>query len=125
MDNIPDYYSKIKDSVRNFGLLQFGICTFHWDSSSNKFIARPFNFNVYPSSFGGVDRPFLCQPSSLTFLSCNSFDFNKWIKEGNARRLAVTHNSQEFLFYRVLTKNDFVKQLNLKPQVAPLIMAIK
>ncbi|KAJ2796197.1 hypothetical protein H4R20_005607 [Coemansia guatemalensis] len=47
--------------------------------------ARPFNFNVFPSSSVGgiaVDAHFGCKSSAFEFLARNSFDFNKWVYQG-------------------------------------------
>lgn len=49
-----------------------------------RYEARAFNINTFPRAFGRElqARNFLCQGSSLEFLSNNKFDFNKAIYKG-------------------------------------------
>jgi hypothetical protein len=62
-----------------------------------RFIAYPFNFNIFPQASPGMerfaDKRFMFQvhlffgsnplkTSSFSFLASNNFDFNKWVKEG-------------------------------------------
>jgi poly(A)-specific ribonuclease len=56
---------------------QFGLSIFISDSSSNSYTAHTYNFYICPRSFGGLDPRFVCQASSLEFLSSHNFDFNK------------------------------------------------
>ena len=49
-DSPEDRYRKIKDVVREYTAIQFGVCAFKWDQSSQKYLARPFNFYTYPIS---------------------------------------------------------------------------
>uniref|UniRef100_A0A6B2L3Q5 Uncharacterized protein n=1 Tax=Arcella intermedia TaxID=1963864 RepID=A0A6B2L3Q5_9EUKA len=43
-------------------------------------MTTPYNFYIFPSN--AEDTEFLCQSTSLYFLSTNKFDFNKWIGQG-------------------------------------------
>ncbi|KAG1668716.1 Poly(A)-specific ribonuclease PARN [Nymphon striatum] len=47
----------------NFMLIQFGLCTFHYDSTQDKYTHRAFNFYLFPRPFkrGAPDSRFMCQ----------------------------------------------------------------
>ncbi|CAG8518529.1 7792_t:CDS:10 [Ambispora leptoticha] len=73
-------YSKVRAAATKFGL-----CTFTYSESENVFIARPFNFYIFPASSDRRDISdvcFLSSGSSLQFLSKCGFDFNKLIGKG-------------------------------------------
>ncbi|XP_059662390.1 poly(A)-specific ribonuclease PARN [Cornus florida] len=82
----PDIrYLKTKDSAEKFAVVQLGVCPFRWDASKQSFIAHPHNFYVFPRQEIPIDGPsyeFLCQTTSIEFLSKFQFDFNACIHEG-------------------------------------------
>lgn len=43
---------------------------------------KTWNFYIFPRPYGQSDHRFLCQASSLQFLSEHGFDFNKFIADG-------------------------------------------
>ncbi len=49
-DTFEDKYRKNKRAVEQFIAFEIGITTFHWDPKKLKYVARPFNFLVYPRS---------------------------------------------------------------------------
>lgn len=60
-------------------MCQLGICTFHYDQETQKYIARPFTIYTIPYS----DNRTLCVSiDSMQFLLENHFDINKLIREG-------------------------------------------
>ncbi|XP_074303444.1 poly(A)-specific ribonuclease PARN [Silene latifolia] len=78
-------YLKVKDSVENFAVVQFGVCPFRWDPSQDSFVAHPHNFFIFPRQELPSDGPlyeFMCQTSSIGFLAKYQFDFNACIREG-------------------------------------------
>ncbi|KAL4554090.1 hypothetical protein LXL04_039797 [Taraxacum kok-saghyz] len=78
-------YLKVKDSAEKFAVVQFGVCTFRWDTTKHSFIAHPHNFYIFPRQEVGGDArsyEFLCQTSSIDFLAKYQFDFNLCVKEG-------------------------------------------
>lgn len=46
------------------------------------YLARPFNFTLFPHAFRGMDKRFVCQSSSMHFLAKHNFDFNKLVYKG-------------------------------------------
>ncbi len=84
LDSLQDRYTKLRCSASQYQMVQFGICTFHWDTMKQSYIAKPFHAYLFPptSSSLGLGKHFTCQASSLTFLSSHSFDFNTWIAQG-------------------------------------------
>ena len=86
-DNYQARYLSVRDSAMNFLLLQYGITTFKFDPSSNRYVCRPYNVYLFPrppSFRPGDERDdvrFLCQASSISFLCQHKFDFNKCFRE--------------------------------------------
>ncbi|KAJ3098487.1 hypothetical protein HDU97_003986 [Phlyctochytrium planicorne] len=85
MDSQETRYARIHRSANDFLVVQYGICTFTWDKKASKYIAKPFNFPIFPQSGNSafqLNRSFLTQPSSFEFLMKNGFDFNRWVRSG-------------------------------------------
>ncbi|XP_028393446.1 poly(A)-specific ribonuclease PARN-like [Dendronephthya gigantea] len=84
LDTCKERYQKLINGVRDFTIMQFGICTFSWDDEQQQYLAKPFNFYIFPKPYNRQmpDTRFLCQSSSLDFLAGQGFDFNKWIYHG-------------------------------------------
>ena len=74
-------YFKQKNLMKNFLMIQFGICIWKWDYNKQKIIAYPYNFYTFPQYLSDK-KSFLSQPSSLSFLRKHSFNFNKLIDGG-------------------------------------------
>lgn len=83
-DTPQERYSKLKEGSKEFIIIQFGLCTFTWDEKQELYIAKPFNFYIFPKVWNRQcpDVRFLCQSSSIDFLTEHSFDFNKLFLEG-------------------------------------------
>jgi len=77
-------YDKLQESARQFLLVQFGLCTFHYNPKDGSYTNQAYNFYVWPrpTSRQAPDPRFLCQTSSLDFLMSQNFDFNKLIRDG-------------------------------------------
>eukprot|EP00397_Hematodinium_sp_SG-2012_P023889 GEMP01024849.1.p1 GENE.GEMP01024849.1~~GEMP01024849.1.p1 ORF type:complete len:564 (-),score=114.72 GEMP01024849.1:747-2291(-) len=81
-------YSKQRKTVREYSILQVGICLF--EESEDGYIARPFNFYAFPrpvgvsTDKGKVQRVenFQLDTSSIEFLRQNGMDFGRWISKG-------------------------------------------
>mmetsp|Transcript_11195 Transcript_11195/g.22365 ORF Transcript_11195/g.22365 Transcript_11195/m.22365 type:complete len:715 (+) Transcript_11195:84-2228(+) len=80
LHDMEDRYEEILQSSEAFVINQFGLSTFEWNGSSYQ--ARTFNFYTFPRPFEEYQPRFLCEASSLDFLSQHKFDFNKWIHDG-------------------------------------------
>jgi len=78
-DTPAERYDKVKESVRQFLLIQFGLSTFHYDKPSNSYKNRTYNFYVWPRpcSRNAPDPRFLCQTSSLDFFDQPKFRFQQ------------------------------------------------
>jgi len=77
-------YEKIQESAQQFLLVQFGLCTFHYDAKTDTYSNQAFNFYVWPRPYNrqAPDPRFLCQTTSIDFLIQQGFDFNKLYGEG-------------------------------------------
>lgn len=84
IDSPQERYTKLMNTCKDFLIIQFGVCTFSFDANSNSYVAKPFNFYIFPRHFtrDSPDVRFLCQSSSIDFLVGHNFDFNKWVREG-------------------------------------------
>jgi len=108
-------YDKLQESSRQFLLIQFGICTFHYDPKNGSYTNQAFNFYVWPrpNNRQAPDPRFLCQTSSLDFLISQNFDFNKLIKDGISylRPMEV-----EKLRSATLERQEYIRGLNTPDQ---------
>ena len=84
LDTAAERYAKNAQNVNKFLLVQFGLCTFHYDVKKKAFTNRAFNFYVWPRPYNrsAPDVRFMCQTSSIDFLIQQNFDFNKLFKDG-------------------------------------------
>ena len=85
LDTLQERYTKLRSSASQFQLIQYGICTYHWDQNTKGYIAKPFNAFLFPRSGSnamGLNKTFVCQASSLEFLRNHKFDFNALINDG-------------------------------------------
>lgn len=84
LDTCEERYHKLIYGIKDFTILQFGISTFSWDEEQQQYVAKPFNFYIFPKPYNRQmpDMKFLCQSSSMDFLASQGFDFNKWIYHG-------------------------------------------
>ncbi|GAA5813345.1 hypothetical protein MFLAVUS_006822 [Mucor flavus] len=83
--SMKDRYVEYKEATERFLIIQFGMCTFKWDEPSGRYIAKPFNFYIFPTSITGqvqTNRVFMTQAQAFDFLVKQSFDFNKWVYQG-------------------------------------------
>ena len=69
------------ESSKSYIITQYGLSCFE-ATGPNSYQARTFNFYLFPQPHGAYNRRFLCDASSLVFLSEHGFDFNKCISQG-------------------------------------------
>lgn len=75
----------------DFLLVQFGLAVFTYDSKTQRYTQRSYNFYVFPRPLNraATDHRFMCQASCMSFLADQGFDFNKLFKEGIPYMTAV------------------------------------
>lgn len=78
IDDLQSRYGKLRAAAMDYQLLQYGICTFKWDSDKSMYLAQPFYAYLFPNS----GKTFKSSASSLAFLRKYNFDFNGWIDNG-------------------------------------------
>ncbi|XP_076764072.1 poly(A)-specific ribonuclease PARN [Xylocopa sonorina] len=83
-DTPPQMYSKLREKSMDFLLIQFGLSVFTFNTETEKYNQRSYNFYVFPRpvSRAAPDCRFMCQSSSISFLANQGFDFNKLFKLG-------------------------------------------
>lgn len=85
LDSSDTRYQNLKHSAEKFAVWQCGVCPFKWDEATNKFIAFPYNFFIFPRNELEVNMPsrgFFVQTTSLEFLAKHRFDFNTCVYDG-------------------------------------------
>lgn len=123
-DTPQERYLKLKEGSKDFIIIQFGLCTFAWDNKLELFIAKPFNFYIFPKVWNRQcpDVRFLCQSSSIDFLTEHNFDFNKLFYEGisylrphdeqKLRDHFISRNTQDSFTSTSLTSPDSTSEAN-------------
>ncbi|XP_050419962.1 poly(A)-specific ribonuclease PARN-like [Adelges cooleyi] len=83
-DTAAQYYQKLRGNCMDFLMVQFGLCAVKYDTENKKFTYKAYNFYTFPKPMSryAPDCRFLCQSSSMEFLSNHNFDFNKLFKNG-------------------------------------------
>lgn len=82
---MKDRYVEYKEATERFLIIQLGLCTFTWEQAAGRYVAKPFNFYIFPTSTTGhvsSNRVFSTQAQAFDFLVKQSFDFNKWVYQG-------------------------------------------
>ncbi|KAF9324537.1 hypothetical protein BG006_000444 [Podila minutissima] len=83
--SLEESYEELRQAATQFMTIQIGVSTFTYDHINNSYVAKPFNFYIYPTTTAGYapqGRCFMTEASSLDFLAQNGFDFNKWVYQG-------------------------------------------
>lgn len=80
LDDPQERYEKMAECAKAFIINQFGLSTFRYEKGG--YTASTFNFYVFPEPYDQFNRRFMCEPSALSFLASQGFDFNKVVYEG-------------------------------------------
>lgn len=135
-DTPQERYSKLKEGSKDFIIIQFGLCTFEWDNELELYIAKPFNFYIFPKVWNRQcpDVRFLCQSSSIDFLTEHNFDFNKLFYEGisylrphdeqKLRDHFIARNTQDSFTSTSLTSPDSTSKTSGGSSQKALIMKV-
>ncbi|EFN61018.1 Poly(A)-specific ribonuclease PARN [Camponotus floridanus] len=110
-DTPAQYYAKLRAGSMDFLLVQFGLSTFTYDSQTDKYFQRSYNFYVFPKPLNrhAPDCRFMCQTSSIAFLANQDFDFNKLFKYGIPY---LSANEEEKLVKRLEEKQKIKEEYN-------------
>ena len=83
VDDAHERYGPVAAAARTFLPVQVGLAAFAWDGGKGAYVARTFNFWVYPCTGpAGEGRALGFHPASLAFLAAQGFDFNRWVARG-------------------------------------------
>ncbi|KAL6784488.1 hypothetical protein ACKKBF_B02010 [Auxenochlorella protothecoides x Auxenochlorella symbiontica] len=94
LDDMQTRYEDVAANAQKFGLIQIGLAAFAPSLTGLGWVAKTFNFYLFPCALEGTDRRFLSQASSLEFLSGCGFDFNKCIRQGVPYMTAVARDAR-------------------------------
>ncbi|XP_029680037.1 poly(A)-specific ribonuclease PARN-like [Formica exsecta] len=110
-DTPAQYYAKLRAGSMDFLLVQFGLSIFTYDSQTDKYSQRSYNFYVFPKPMNrhAPDCRFMCQTSSIAFLANQDFNFNKLFKYGIPYLRA---NEEEKLAKRLEEKQKIKEENN-------------
>ncbi|XP_047741055.1 poly(A)-specific ribonuclease PARN-like isoform X2 [Hyalella azteca] len=83
MDTLEERYTKVASSVKEFGMIQFGMSCFHSDANKKSYETATFSFYLLKkmTSLFSPNTFTVCS-NSLRFLAANKFDFNKLFSDG-------------------------------------------
>ncbi|GIY67674.1 poly(A)-specific ribonuclease PNLDC1 [Caerostris darwini] len=81
-DTVQEQYEKLKYRASSFIPCQIGLSMYTKCPNENSYAVETYVFYVCPCMIGRIDKTFMCQASSLTFLSAYDFDFKKFINDG-------------------------------------------
>lgn len=74
---------QVRESADKFVINQFGLSAFAPETGGGGgWVARTFNFNLFPRTFYPVEKVFTCEAGSLEYLAKHNFDFNKMVYKG-------------------------------------------
>jgi poly(A)-specific ribonuclease len=110
-DAIADRYKTMCEVAQTYHIIQIGLCLFHKINNSidpnisPTYIARPFNFYLFPA-----DGDIWMDADSIHFNKKNNMDFNKWIYQGIPYK--TLEDSVE-LEKKILHLDDDHKRLNM------------
>ncbi|XP_076623597.1 poly(A)-specific ribonuclease PARN isoform X2 [Colletes latitarsis] len=78
-DTPAQYYAKLRAGSMDFLLVQLGLSVFTFDTETQKYNQRSYNFYIFPRPLNrsAPDCRFMCQASCISFLAAQGFDFNK------------------------------------------------
>lgn len=83
-NTLSDIYIKTRIGSEKMLLIQYGVSLFTWNEQRKCYQAWPFTFYIFPRPYKKYNNDviFTGQSSSMNFLSCNGFDFNKLFHKG-------------------------------------------
>ncbi|XP_059091816.1 pre-piRNA 3'-exonuclease trimmer-like isoform X2 [Tigriopus californicus] len=77
-DSLEQRYVKLRGQASSSVINQFGLSIFTQDPANPEcYQVSCYNIYLFQRSFGPLNKPFLCEPQSLEFLTTHKFDFNK------------------------------------------------
>ncbi|XP_059091815.1 pre-piRNA 3'-exonuclease trimmer-like isoform X1 [Tigriopus californicus] len=101
-DSLEQRYVKLRGQASSSVINQFGLSIFTQDPANPEcYQVSCYNIYLFQRSFGPLNKPFLCEPQSLEFLTTHKFDFNKFIYQG----IGYTNRAQESMLRSYLAKN--------------------
>ncbi|KAG5883330.1 hypothetical protein JTB14_003517 [Gonioctena quinquepunctata] len=113
-DNPQERYTKLRKNLEHVIPVQLGLTSFNFDPDQNTYHGTIYNFYIAPASFPSVQRTFLFQSDTLSFLRFYGFDFNKFAYSG----LPFINRIQEEELRSRLKNGDLTEcSSNFKPEL--------
>ena len=76
-DSPKERYNILRESCKEFAIIQFGLSLFQYDSVEREYACKTYNFYVFPRSYKHLSRQMLFDSSACDFLMKYDFDINK------------------------------------------------
>jgi poly(A)-specific ribonuclease len=113
-DTPKQYYEKIRKNCKDFLVIQYGISAFRFEPADGGFKQQTYNFYIFrrPINRNIPDQRFLCQTSSINFLTSQGFDFNKLFKSG----ISYLNVSEETDYRDKLEERQKIRNNQFSPQ---------
>ncbi|XP_029056046.2 pre-piRNA 3'-exonuclease trimmer-like isoform X1 [Osmia bicornis bicornis] len=106
-DSLDVRYKKLKNTIENFSIIQFGISVFHHVPDMNFYDAQCFNFYLLPRALPLTNNQITWQVGALEFLSKHNFDFNKLVNHA----IPYLNELDEKNFKQYIEKSSFLDKL--------------
>ncbi|CAH1155819.1 unnamed protein product [Phaedon cochleariae] len=101
-DSPVERYSKLRRNIEHVIPIQVGLTAFSFDGDRNSYLGTIFNFYVVPASFPSIQKTFMFQSDTISFLRFYDFDFNKFAYSG----VPFINRTQEEDLRKRLKNND-------------------
>ena len=84
--SLQERYTDIKEAAEKYQILQIGLTIVEEDQERNRYLIRPFNFNLSPliddERYVNVERDFTYSSSAVNFLRGQSYDMSSPFSKG-------------------------------------------
>ena len=109
-------YAELKAAAEKYQILQVGLTIVEEDRANNRYLIRPFNFNLSPlvedETYVGVERDFTYSSSAVNFLRREGYDMSSPFSSGVPY---LTRQETDLAWQRVRRRFD----RNMIPDIIP------
>ncbi|EWC47046.1 hypothetical protein DRE_03808 [Drechslerella stenobrocha 248] len=123
--NLEERYLISRESAQKYCVLQMGLCTVAWDSTTNRYTAKAFNFYVSPIVHPHLhyDRVFCCTADAMAFHQRHGFNFNKLYSSGVAY---LSHSEEAYIReLRRVNDEDLGNDIHVDSSEQPVLQAAR
>ncbi|OQR69889.1 poly(A)-specific ribonuclease PARN-like [Tropilaelaps mercedesae] len=78
LDTTAERYSKLREGVSNYLVLQLGLSLWTYDDGARSYVVKTYNFYTFPDG----QQTFLSETGCMKFLIEHGFDLNRCVRDG-------------------------------------------